>query len=200
MHPDRLADCSILLLAGGRGQRMNGMDKGLVPWHGRPLIAWSHDVARPLTDDLLLSCNRNQARYAPFADRLVVDDEPDFPGPLAGIRAGLAAARNRWLMVLPCDAPLVDQTLLRSLYNTAQTPPDKPAMARRNGQWEPLFCVIPVERAHVFEDAWRRGERSNRRILLALGARALNLKPGDPRLANLNSPELLAQHPAPPGT
>ncbi len=179
---------------------MNGMDKGLVPWHDRPLIAWLHDVARPLTDDLLVSCNRNQTRYAHYADQLVVDNEPDFSGPLAGIRAGLAAARNRWLMVLPCDAPLIDQTLLRSLRTTAQQSPDTPAMARRDGQWEPLFCVIPVLHADVFEDAWRRGERSNRRILLALGARALDLKPDDPRLANLNSPELLARHQAPPGT
>lgn len=179
---------------------MNGMDKGLVAWHGRPLIAWSHDVTRPLTDDLLVSCNRNQTRYAHYADQLVVDNEPDFPGPLAGIRAGLAAARNRWLMVLPCDAPLIDQTLLRSLHTTAQQSPDTPAMARRDGQWEPLFCVIPVLHADVFEDYWRRGERSNRRILLALGARTLDLKPDDPRLANLNSPELLARHQAPPGT
>ena len=106
MTDSTFQSCSILLLAGGRGQRMGGQDKGLLEWRGRPLIAWLHDVARPLTDELLLSCNRNHARYASYADRLVSDDEDGFPGPLAGIRAGLAAASHRWLLLLPCDTPL----------------------------------------------------------------------------------------------
>ena len=200
MAQSRLADCSILLLAGGRGQRMGGRDKGLVEWHGEPLVAWPHRIARPLTDDLLVSCNRNQPRYAAFADRLVGDDAPDFPGPLAGIRAGLAAAYHPWLMVLPCDAPLVDEALLRQLYATAQQEPDTPLMARRAAQWEPLFCIIPISLAPAIEVAWQKGERSNLRTLLTLQARALDLDVDDPRLANLNSPELLLQQAPAEGT
>ncbi|WP_417780363.1 molybdenum cofactor guanylyltransferase MobA [Stutzerimonas xanthomarina] len=195
-----MANCSILLLAGGRGQRMGGRDKGLVEWHGRPLVAWPHRIARPLTDDLLISCNRNQPRYAAFADRLVGDDARDFQGPLAGIRAGLAAAYHPWLMVLPCDAPLVDEALLTQLYATAQQEPDTPLMVRRGAQWEPLFCVIPVSLAPAIESAWQKGERSNLKILLTLRARALDLHIDDSRLANLNSPELLSQHMPPGGT
>lgn len=200
MQQRRLADCSILLLAGGRGQRMGGQDKGLMEWHGKPLVAWPHRIARSLTDDLLISCNRNQQRYAAFADRLVCDDEPDFPGPLAGIRAGLAAARHRWLMVLPCDAPLIDEALLIQLYEKARAEPDTAVMARRDAQWEPLFCIIPTGLAAAIENAWQRGERSNRKILLTLRARALELDIDDPRLANLNSPELLSEQTPPQGT
>ena len=195
-----LADCSILLLAGGRGQRMGGRDKGLVEWHGKPLVAWPQRVARPLTDDLLISCNRNQDLYAGFADRLVNDKETDFPGPLAGIRAGLAAARHPWLMVLPCDAPLIDKALLLDLYDTARQMPDTPVMVRRGTQWEPLFCIIPLSLAPAIEVAWQAGERSNWRVLLELGARSLELAEDDVRLANLNSPELLAQQSPPMGT
>jgi molybdopterin-guanine dinucleotide biosynthesis protein A len=54
----------VLLLSGGRGQRMGGRDKGLLDWRGRPLIAWLHDLTRPLSDDLIISCNRNTERYA----------------------------------------------------------------------------------------------------------------------------------------
>lgn len=200
MQQGRLKDCSILLLAGGRGQRMGGQDKGLVEWHGKPLVAWPHRIARQLTDDLLVSCNRNQLSYAAFADRLVADDEADFPGPLAGIRAGLAVARHRWLIVLPCDAPLIDEALITDLYEKARAEPDIPVMTRRGTQWEPLFCIIPVTLANTIENAWQFGERSNRKILLALQARALDLAPDDPRLANLNSPELLAQQAPPSGT
>ena len=176
---------------------MGGHDKGLLDWHGQPLMAWLHRIARPLTTDLLISCNRNHYLYAPFADQLVSDSEPDFPGPLAGIRAGLAAARHPWLLVLPCDAPMIDEALLNALYATAQTAPDTPFMVRRGTQWEPLFCIIPVELAPAIETAWQRGERSNRNVLLALGAQSLELACDDARLANLNSPELLAAQ-APP--
>ena len=200
MQRQRLADCSILLLAGGRGQRMGGRDKGMVEWHGQPLVAWPYRVARPLTDDLLISCNRNQQRYSAFADQLVCDNEPDFPGPLAGIRAGLSAARHSWLMVVPCDAPLIDEALLTQLYRTAVAEPHKPVMLRRGAQWEPLFCIIPVSLASAVEQAWQAGERSNRNVLLALHARALEIEQHDTRLANLNSPNLLAEHVPPPGT
>src|SRR5690606_1517751 len=119
MIKSHLPSCSILLLAGGRGSRLGGQDKGLVMWRGKPLITWLHAVARPLTSDLIISCNRNQQHYADLADQLVSDEEADFPGPLAGIRAGLAAASNQWLMVLPCDAPLIDRQLLADLYEAA---------------------------------------------------------------------------------
>jgi len=69
---------------------MGGADKGLLEWRGRPLVAWVAAVARPLTDDLIISCNRNAECYAGFADRVVADAAPDYPGPLAGIRAGMA--------------------------------------------------------------------------------------------------------------
>lgn len=195
-----LPDCSILLLAGGRGQRMGGRDKGLLHWNGRPLIAWLQEVVRPLTDDLLISCNRNHDLYAPFADRLLSDSEPDFPGPLAGIRAGLASARHRWLMVLPCDTPLIDRPLLEQMYKHAMEAREQPVMVRRGMQWEPLLCVIPLSLTDAVENAWQNGERSNRRILLQHDAYALDVTLDDPRLANLNTPELLLAQPPRKGT
>ncbi|QYY80251.1 molybdenum cofactor guanylyltransferase MobA [Pseudomonas germanica] len=190
----QLPPCSILLLAGGRGQRMGGQDKGLVEWLGEPLIAHLQRKVRGLTDDLIISCNRNRARYAPFADQLVVDDEDDFPGPLAGIRAGLKAARHSHLLVLPCDVPRIDAALLQSMRETANQHPEKPLMLRHDEHWEPLLCVIPVALLTAFEDAWNAGERSPGRVMRNLGATALECPENDPRLANLNTPELLNSH------
>lgn len=188
-----LAPCSIVLLAGGRGQRMGGQDKGLIPWRGEPLIAHVHRVVRPLTDDLIISCNRNLERYGPYADRLVQDDQTDFPGPYAGIRAGLAAARHDFVLILPCDAPLLDITLIQGLRETAQANPDKPVMVRQGEQWEPLLCVIPRAHAQAFERDWQEGQRSPRKTMGRLGAVALQCEANDPRLANLNTPDLLIQ-------
>ena len=186
--PTTLPRCSVLLLAGGRGQRMGGADKGLLDWQGRPLIAWLHELVRPLTDDLLISCNRNAERYAPFADRLVSDDEADFQGPLAGIRAGLRAARQANVLILPCDAPQLDRPLLEALLNLA----GERAVVVRQGEFlEPLFSVIPRELHADLEQAWQAGERSPQRWLRSLNPLTVECPLGDPRLANFNTPDLL---------
>jgi molybdopterin-guanine dinucleotide biosynthesis protein A len=187
----RLPACSILLLAGGRGQRMGGQDKGLVEWLGEPMIAHLQRKVRAMTYDLIISCNRNRERYAPFADQLVADDEGDFPGPLAGIRAGLKAAHHSHLLVLPCDVPRIDTALLQSMRETAQLNSEKPLMLRHGEHWEPLLCVIPLSLSAAFEEAWNAGERSPGRVMRSLGATALQCPDNDPRLANLNTPELL---------
>ncbi|KTC64394.1 molybdenum cofactor guanylyltransferase [Pseudomonas fluorescens ABAC62] len=183
--------CSILLLSGGRGQRMGGEDKGLLVWRGQPLIAHLQGLVRPLTDDLIISCNRNQPRYAPYADQLVSDDSPDFPGPLAGIRAGLAVARHAHVLILPCDVPNIDAKLLAELRLMAQRNPQAPVMVRHGEFWEPLICIIPTDLTSAVEQAWHAGERSPRKIFLQLGGVGVECPAHDPRLANLNTPELL---------
>lgn len=183
-----LPTCSVLLLAGGRGQRMGGADKGLLDWQGRPLIAWLHELVRPLSDDLIISCNRNAERYAPYADRLIEDDDKDFPGPLAGIRAGLKVARHPWLLVLPCDAPRLDRELLLALLSQAS---EQPVVVRQGGYLEPLFSLIPTHLVAQLEDAWQAGERSPQRWLRSLAIATVDCPADDSRLANLNTPELL---------
>ncbi|MFI8479292.1 molybdenum cofactor guanylyltransferase MobA [Pseudomonas sp. NPDC078700] len=183
-----LKQCSILLLAGGRGQRMGGQDKGLMLWRDRPLIAWLHDLARPLSDDLIISCNRNSTDYAHYADQLVADDDTDFQGPLAGIRAGLKVARHEQVLVLPCDAPMLEQTLLLDLLKLAG---EVPAVIRQGEYLEPLFSVIPRQLSNALESAWLAGERSPQRWLRSLAPRTLDCAEHDPRLANMNTPELL---------
>lgn len=182
--------CSVLLLCGGRGQRMGGRDKGLIEWQGRPLVTWLHDLVRPLTDDLIISCNRNRERYAAFADQLVADEDGEFPGPLAGIRAGLQVARHPRLLVLPCDAPRLDRALLDALLAKVG---DRPVMVRQGAFWEPLFCVIPKALASSLEQAWQQGERSPQRWLSRHAPLAVDCEPDDPRLANLNTPQMLTQ-------
>src|SRR5690606_17948745 len=123
-------------------------------WHGRPLIAWMQELVRPLGDDLIISCNRNAERYAPYADHLVSDGNTDFHGPLAGIRAGLRLARHPHLLVLPCDAPLLDRPLLDALFAHAG---ERPVVVRQQQHWEPLFCLLPTALKNDLEHAWANG-------------------------------------------
>ena len=186
-----LLQCSILLLAGGRGQRMGGQDKGLVMWRGEPLISHVQRVARPFTDDLIISCNRNREQYALYADHVISDGNDHFDGPLAGIRAGLSVAKHSHLLVLLCDVPGVDSALLTALLHVASASPTVPAMVRHGRYWEPLLCVIPVARAAEIEAAWQSGERSPRHILLELNAQTVQCAENEPRLNNFNTPQTL---------
>ena len=169
---------------------MGGQDKGLLPWRGQPLIAHLHKTVRPLTDDLIISCNRNAEVYRSFADTLVRDPETGFPGPLAGVLAGLAAARHNWLLVLACDAPQVDEHLLESLLALAGNDAI-PVMVREGGQWQPMFSLIPRRLGATLSAAWDQGERSLLRALRGGPMLALDCIEGDPRLANFNTPQHL---------
>lgn len=188
--PAALPPCSILILAGGRGQRMGGRDKGLVPWRGEPLAAHVQRVVRGLSDDVVISCNRNQELYRPYADRLVGDAEADFPGPLAGVIAGLTVARHEWVVLLACDAPLVDQVLIEDLLKLA-VEHDSAAMVRQGGYWQPMFSVLPRRVLPVLEQAWAAGERSLQKALLVEAVQGLECAEDDQRLSNFNSPEFL---------
>ena len=190
MTPAPLPPCSILILAGGRGQRMGGQDKGLLPWRGQPLVTHLHKALRPFTDDLIISCNRNAEAYRPFADTLVHDQHADFPGPLAGVLAGLAVARHDWLLVLACDAPQVDGELLESLLALAGSE-GTPVMVRQGGHWQPMFSLIPRALHGSLSAAWDQGERSLLRALRSGHLVALDCSEDDPRLANFNTPQHL---------
>ena len=184
------SNCSIVLLAGGRGQRMGGQDKGWVTWQGQALIEHMQQVVRPLTDDLIISCNRNHARYQTLADQLVSDPSLDFSGPLVGILSALEVARHPYLLVLPCDAPLIDLALLTQLYQQAS---ERPVLLKHQGHWQPLFSIIPFSQLSTLQNLWAAGERSPKHALLKLNPVAIDCADNEQRLANFNDPSVLQQ-------
>lgn len=183
-------NCSIVLLAGGRGQRMGGQDKGWVMWQGHALIEHMQRVVRPLTDDLIISCNRNHARYQMLTDQLVSDPDQDFTGPLVGIISALQVARHPYLIVLPCDAPRIDQALLLELYQQAG---ERPVLLKHQGHWQPLFSIIPRAQLSALHALWEAGERSPKHALLQLNPVAIHCADDEQRLANFNDPSVLQQ-------
>ncbi|HZJ94964.1 MAG TPA: molybdenum cofactor guanylyltransferase MobA [Thiopseudomonas sp.] len=188
-HP-LFSNCSIVLLAGGRGQRMGGQDKGWVTWQDQALIEHMHAVVRPLTDDLIISCNRNHERYQPLADQLVSDPNQDFSGPLIGILSALKVARHSHLIVLPCDAPRIDRSLLAQLYAQAC---ERPVLLKHQGYWQPLFSIIPRGQLSALRELWEAGERSPKHALLQLNPIAIHCADDEQRLANFNEPSVLQQ-------
>lgn len=114
------AALSGLILAGGAGRRVGGRDKGLLHWQGAPLVA--HVVRRiaPQVGTLLISCNRNAAQYLTYAETVVPDSRPDYCGPLAGLEAASVKIRSEYVLVTPCDTPMVPQDLAARLFASLQ--------------------------------------------------------------------------------
>ncbi|WP_287497076.1 molybdenum cofactor guanylyltransferase MobA [Pandoraea sp. CB10b_02] len=123
-----------LILAGGRGQRMGGRDKGLQTFAGQPLVA--HVVARlrPQVGALLISANRNGDAYGAFGAPVVADETQDFAGPLAGMLAGLRAARTDYVLTVPCDSPYLPEDLGERLAAAL-------GASARDGSAAPLPCA-----------------------------------------------------------
>jgi molybdopterin-guanine dinucleotide biosynthesis protein A len=96
-----------LILAGGRAQRMGGIDKGLIPFLGKPLIASAISRLQNQVGSILINANRNITKYASYGYPVILDETPDFSGPLAGFSVGLKACKTPYLLTSPCDSPLL---------------------------------------------------------------------------------------------
>jgi molybdopterin-guanine dinucleotide biosynthesis protein A len=106
---------SCIILAGGRAQRMQGQDKGLVSFRGRPLIEHVIERIQPQVDQIIISANRNTERYAHYTDQVIADQDPGFSGPLAGIASGLPHCHHALTLVVACDMPQLPRDLVARL-------------------------------------------------------------------------------------
>lgn len=151
-----------LILAGGAGRRMGGADKGLVDYQGQPLVAHAIKRLAPQVNRLLISANRNLDSYRHFGFPLVSDDQPDYPGPLAGLAAGLAACSTDWLICAPCDCPALPQELVSRLWAAAQEQSASIAVAATGGRMQPTFqlcrrSLLPALHAYLASGARKVG-------------------------------------------
>lgn len=128
-----------LILAGGAGRRMGGADKGLLDFQGRPLVAHVIERLAPQVANLLISANRNLDIYVRLGYPLVSDIQPDYPGPLAGLAAGLAACQTDWLVCVPCDCPALPLDLVSRLFAAVTKESALMAVPVTEGQLQPTF-------------------------------------------------------------
>jgi molybdopterin-guanine dinucleotide biosynthesis protein A len=139
-----------VVLAGGLGRRMGGVDKGLQLLNGRPLVSHVIERLAPQVDELLINANQNGERYAAFGYPVLADRIPEFAGPLAGLHAALSAATNPLVATAPCDSPFLPADLISRLFLALTAPGTKShwgttnadlAVARTFDQPHPVFCL-----------------------------------------------------------
>ena len=140
-------DVTGLVLSGGRGQRMGGIDKGLQILHGRPLFLHAVERLQPQTASILVSANRHLHIYEKAGFPVVSDDVANaFAGPLAGFLAGLMHCQTPFMVTVPCDCPFYPATLVPEL-KTALLQNDADIAIAVTGleapfSPQPVFCLM----------------------------------------------------------
>ena len=131
-----------IVLAGGQGRRMGGVDKGLVELDGKPLVA--HALARlaPQVGTILINANQNVERYAALGAPVVRDAVGGFAGPLAGLHAGMTVAATTHVVTVPCDSPFLPHDLVSRLASALAKDDAQLAVARTFDQPHPVFALV----------------------------------------------------------
>lgn len=132
-----------IVLAGGRGRRLGGADKGLLPLRGRPMVAHVVERLLPQVGQLLIVANRNREHYAALGFPVIADSLPDYPGPLAGFAAGMQAATTPYVVTVPCDAPYLHPALVRRLAAALLKPQVEISVAHDGNRLQPVFALLP---------------------------------------------------------
>jgi molybdopterin-guanine dinucleotide biosynthesis protein A len=137
-----MSDVTGVILAGGQGSRMGGVDKGLQPFRGRPMVAHVIDRLAPQVAELLINANRNAEAYGGFGYRVIADEIEGFAGPLAGFERGLAHASRELVVTVPCDSPFLPADLVQRLRVALLSAGAQLAVAKTGDQAHPVFSLM----------------------------------------------------------
>jgi molybdopterin-guanine dinucleotide biosynthesis protein A len=156
-------DITGLILAGGRGSRMGGVDKGLQMYRGRPLAQHALERLRPQVGQVMVNANRNQETYRALNVPVWPDQVPDFPGPLAGMLAGLAHCDTALMATVPCDTPNFPLDLVARLADGLQSADVDIAVAYTHAGEDlfpqPVFCLMKTSLKDALAAFIAAGER-----------------------------------------
>lgn len=179
-----------LILAGGRGTRMGGSDKGLELFRGEALVTHAMRRLQPQVGAMMINANRHIGQYAALGVTVVPDDFPGFAGPLAGLHAGLARCGTDALVSVPCDTPLFPTDLVKRLAAALDAGDGMAAIAVTDGpagkQRHPVFCLLRRSALPSLDDYLQAGGRKVGEWLEAIGCAEARFD-DDAAFTNLNT-------------
>ena len=158
-------DITGLILAGGRGSRMGGADKGLQNHLGLPLAMHAMLKLAPQVGSVMINANRNLGAYESFGVPVWPDPQADYAGPLSGFLAGLEHCETPYLVTVPCDTPNFPTDLVARLAQALHAEAADIAMAATQDaqgvQVQPVFCLM---KASLLESLVRFTQSGQRKI------------------------------------
>ncbi len=180
-----------VILAGGRSIRMGGEDKGLIALNHVPLYRYVLERLSPQVAQVMISANRNLEHYRESGLKVINDTLPDYPGPLAGMLAGLRAADTPWVAFAPCDVPIFPTDLVTRLWQGKQKA--FAAFACAGERDHPAFSLLHRSLIPVLENFLTGGDRKVVLFFAQINAQRV-VFPVEPRaFTNLNTPQDIQQ-------
>jgi len=183
-----------VILAGGAGRRMGGVDKGLVELAGKPLARHVLDALAPQVDTVLVSANRNAVEYRKLGCAVVGDGEGEggegYRGPLAGMLSGMKKAATPLALFVPCDAPFLPTDLAARLRAAGGC---DIAVAHDGARLQPVFCLLRTALADSLVQFLAGGGRKIELWFDRHNVRRVDFSDNPGGFANINSPADLAR-------
>jgi molybdopterin-guanine dinucleotide biosynthesis protein A len=185
-----------LILAGGRAQRMGGIDKGLIPFHGKPLIESAISRLKPQVSTILINANRSITKYSHYGYPVLMDETPDFSGPLAGFSVGLKHCKTPYLLTSPCDSPLLPTDLAEKMAYQLEDDDLELVFASSKEDdgktWsQPVFCLMKSNLQDSLNAFLSKGDLKIDRWFKELHSATVVFENAQ-AFANVNTPEELA--------
>ncbi len=181
------AEITGVILAGGRSTRMGGQDKGLVQLGEKALYQHVMNRLRPQVSQIIISANRNLQCYQESGLPVVSDLTADYPGPLAGILAGLVNARTEWIVCAPCDVPDFPLNLVEQLWSHKGNA--LAAYACDGEREHPTFALLHTGLVADLTRYLAQGERKLMLFMTAVNAQQVMFSGQQNAFRNLNTPE-----------
>ncbi len=193
MNPTPRPPVTGVVLCGGRARRMGGADKGLAPLRGRPMVAYVLDRFAPQVDQVLINANRSLDAYRAFGPEVIEDYIDGFPGPLAGVRCGLARASHGFVATVPCDAPGLPADLVARLLAVMLERDAAAAVASSGGRTQPVFALYRRSVLPTLDGFLATRGRKVDEWHTEIGAVHVAFDGLEYAFANINTPEDLAR-------
>lgn len=191
MNPQRTQITGVVL-AGGRALRMGGKDKGLLPFCGRPLIAYSLEALAAAAGPIVISANRHIEEYSRFGYPVITDRSGDFDGPLAGLLSAMRFAETPYVLSVPCDSPLLRGELLDRLYSNLCKEQAEICAAHDGERLHPVFMIAERRLADSLSAFLQSGQRKMENWLKQHRLALADYSDHAELFANINTPEELA--------
>ena len=144
MNIDR-SDITAIILAGGKGRRMGGQDKGLLEFDGKPLAEILLQRLSQQGVKIVINANRNHDQYRQFGHPVITDALEDYQGPLAGFASAMAAVDSQFILTLPCDGPLLSGDYVARFIDSYRAREAPVQVAFDGERLQPVHAMIKVD-------------------------------------------------------
>ncbi len=172
---------------------MQGLDKGLVQFHGTAMVQHVCEQLDPQCRELMISANRNHDAYAQFGYPVIADALTGYQGPLAGMLAGLSRTETSWMVTAPCDGPCVAVDYVSRMYRAVMENRHSLAVAFCNERLQPVYALIHRDLEPHLRDHLGTGRRKIDGWYALLDHSVVDFSEEPDMFENVNTPEQLRQ-------